>query len=140
MAENIPDLLVVWAKDGSKPSFALSGNPKVTFTASHLVITAKDIEVEYALSNLQRLTYEKNDVTGVTDLSNGKTAFRLQHNTLYFPFLAAQSKIALYQTNGKLVLSRTISKEGAYTISLGELNAGTYLVRIDGFTYKISKR
>ena len=95
MAENIPDLLVVWTKDGSKPSFALSENPSVSFTKSDLVVKTKGVEVNYALTNLQRLTYKKNDITGVTDIATGKTVLRLQHNAIYFPFLPAHSKVPL---------------------------------------------
>ena len=140
MAENIPDLLVVWAKDGSKPSFALSENPSISFTASDLVVKTKDVEVNYALANLLRLTYEKNDITGVTDIATGKPLLRLQRNAIYFPLLPAQSQVDVYRTNGTKVMSKRIEKEGAYTFSIEELAAGTYLVRVEGDTYKIVKR
>ena len=51
-AEEIKSQLVVWAKDGTKVAYMLSEKPKITFTETDLVITANDIEVNYALENM----------------------------------------------------------------------------------------
>ena len=58
VADEAINSLVVWAKDGTKVAYALADKPKVTFTGTDLVITSNGIEVNYALENMVRFTYE----------------------------------------------------------------------------------
>lgn len=76
-AENNPTNLVVWAKVGTKVAYALAEKPKVTFTETDLVITAKGVEVTYSLENMARLTYEDNTLTAITNLQTDESTFKL---------------------------------------------------------------
>lgn len=132
--------LVIWAKDGTNVAYALAEKPKVTFTKTDLVITSNGIEVNYALENLARFTYGNSSITGIVDLKNGETSFKIDGELLLFPSLKANSTIAIYSTNGTLVFKQTVRKDGEYSLPISNLNTGVYMVTVNGLTYKIVKR
>lgn len=140
VADELKDNLVVWAKDGTKVAYALVDKPKVTFTVTDLVITSKGIEVNYALENMARFTYEKTSVTGITDLKTNETLFKLDGETLLFPSLKANSTVSIYSAKGTLVFSQTVHQDGEYSFPISNLKTGVYIVNVNGLTYKIMKK
>ena len=139
-AESNPTNLVVWAKNGTKVAYALAEKPKVTFTETDLVITAKGVEVNYSLENMARFTYESNDESAITNLQTDESSFKLNGESLLFPALKANSTVSVYSFNGTLVFKKTICQNGEYAFPLSNLNAGVYMVNVNGLTYKIMKR
>lgn len=140
MAQENKTQLIVWAKDGTKVAYLLSEKPKISFTETDLVITANDLEVNYALENMARFTYESNGNTAIRNLESDKALFKFEGESLLFPALKANSSIAIYALNGTLVLKKTIRQNGEYAFPLSNLNAGVYLVSVNGLIYKIVKR
>lgn len=139
-AENIPSNLVVWAKNGTKVAYALAEKPKVTFTGTDLVITTNGVEVNYPLENLACFTYEENTSSVINNLQTDESAFRLNGESLLFPSLKANSTVLVYSLNGTIVFHKTIRQNGEYVFLLSNLNAGVYMVNVNGLTYKIVKR
>jgi len=132
--------LVVWAKDGTKVAYALAEKPKITFTETDLVITTNGIEVNYALERMARFTYEDGEETAIRDLKTGEVSFKQDGESLLFPNLKANSTISVLSLNGMLVFQKTVHRNGEYALPLSNLNAGVYLVNVNGLTYKIIKR
>ena len=130
--------LVIWAKDGTQVAYALAEKPKVTFTETDLVITANGVEVNYSLENMTRFTYEYNTVTNITNLQTDGSSF--YGESLLFPDLKANSSVSVYALNGTLILKKTVRQKGEYAFPLSNLNAGVYMVNVNGLTYKIVKR
>ena len=60
--------------------------------------------------------------------------------SLLFPALKANSTVSVYSLNGTLVFKKTIHQNGEYAFPLSNLNAGVYMVNVNGLTYKIMKR
>jgi hypothetical protein len=139
-AQEPKSFLVVWAKDGSKVAYALAEKPKITFTETDLVISAQGVDVNYSLDNLLRFTYEASDDTAIRDLKTDKVSFKLEGESLLFMDLSPNSKVSLYDLNGKLVFSKAILLSGEYSFPLSNLNSGIYLVTVNGLTYKITKK
>lgn len=140
MAQENNTQLVVWAKDGTKVAYMLSEKPKITFTETDMVITANDIEVNYALENMVRFTYELNDNTAIRNIESDEVSIKLDGESLLFSDLKANSSIAIYALNGTLVLKKTIRQDGEYAFSISNLNTGVYMVNVNSLTYKIVKR
>ena len=132
--------LVVWAKDGTKVAYALAEKPKVTFTETELVIKTDFVEVNYLLENMVRFTYENAQSASITNLQTGEPSFRLDGESLLFSVLKANSVVSLYSLNGALVFNKNIRTAGEYSFPLSGLNAGVYVVTINGLTYKIVKK
>ena len=140
MADEPKTQLVVWAKDGTRVAYALAEKPKVTFTETDLVITAQGVEVNYLLENMARFTYESNSNNAIRNLKTGEVSFKLDGESLLFPALKANSTASLYTLNGTLVFKKTVRQNGEYAFPLSNLNAGVYMVNVNGLTYKIVKR
>lgn len=140
MADEPKTQLVVWAKDGTQVAYALDEKPKVTFTETDLVITANGVEVNYTLENMARFTYENDEVVSITNLQTDESSFKLNGESLLFPALKANSTVSVYSLNGTLVFKKTVRQNGEYAFPLSNLNAGVYMVNVNGLTYKIVKR
>ena len=139
-AENIPTNFVVWAKDGTKVAYALAEKPKVTFTETDMVITTKDVQVNYILENMLRFTYEKGELNAVINLQTDESSFILDGEFLLFPSLKVNSIVTIYSLNGTLEFKKIVSEKGEYAFPLSNLNAGVYMVNVNGITYKVVKR
>lgn len=140
IAEDTKTHLVVWAKDGTKVAYALDEKPKVTFTEANLIISAEGVEVNYALDNMDRFTYESNVNSAVRNLKTDEVSFKLDGESLLFLNMSANSTISLHTLNGTSVFSKTVSTAGEYAFPLSNLTTGVYLVTVNGLTYKIVKR
>lgn len=140
MADEPKTQLVVWAKDGTKVSYALAEKPKVTFTETDLVITAQGVEVNYLLENMSHFTYADMTTTAITDLKTGGLFLKFDGESLLFPTLKANSTVAIYSLSGALVFKQTVVQGGEYAFPLSNLNIGSYFVNVNGLTYKIVKR
>ena len=140
MAQENNTQLVVWAKDGTKVAYMLSEKPKITFTETDLVITANDIEVNYALENMARFTYESNGNTAIRNVESDELSIKLDGESLLFPDLKANSSIAIYTLNGTLVMKKTIRQDGEYAFPVLNLSNGVYMVNVNGLSYKFMKK
>lgn len=140
MADEIKNYLVVWAKDGSKAAYALIDKPKVTFTETDLIISTKEVEVNFPLDDMDRFTYEVSDITAIRDLKTDEVKFKMDGESLLFPALRANSSVSIYTLDGHQVFKKEIQIAGEYSFPLSNLKAGVYLVTVNGLTYKIVKR
>ena len=133
--------LVVWAKDGTTVAFALAEKPKVTFTNTHMVITTNNADgMEFPLEETTRFTYEPLPVDAVRDILTDNVSFRIDVESLLFPTLKANSTVSIHSLDGTLVFKKTVQTAGEYSFPLSNLNAGVYVVSVNGLTYKIVKR
>ncbi len=140
-ADNSPNALTVWSKDGTKVSYALNQRPKVTFSAEDLIITSVDNEVKYPLSQMSRFTFELTSGIDMVDVDGSNvTPFDFDGDTMLFPAMDKNCKVLIYNTDGKLMISREVKSGTTLTIPLDILNSGIYLVNVSGITYKIIKR
>lgn len=139
IADESQTQLVIWAKDGTKVTYALAEKPKITFTENEIVVNTNNVEISYDLDKMSRFTYESGGTTDITDLKYNCT-FNFQNEALIFPALSANSAISIYSLNGFLVFKKTVQTAGEYAFPLSNLNAGMYLVNVNGMTYKILKK
>lgn len=131
--------LAVCTKNGSKVLYALDDKPKITFTNTEVIITTKGLEIAYALIDVNSFTYEKVENTGVTSLY-GDTFFKLDGESIIFSRLKAKDIVSLYSINGTLVLKKAVTMDGEYAVSLNDIEAGAYIVKVNSLTYKFIKK
>lgn len=139
IAQNNPNTLVVWAKDGSSSVFALTDKPTVSFTETNMIITSEKTEIDFPLEKMERLSYSY-DAVNIHDLQSDSHHVRMSGNTIVFPSLEANSKINIYTSDGSVVLTKTIETKGDYSISIEGLKPGIYLVNVNNLSYKIVQK
>lgn len=139
-ASNSKTQLVVWTKDGSSVTFALAEKPKVTFSETDLIITTREVEVNYLLENIERFAYEDENSTSITQLKKNDSVFKFDGEFCLLSSLKANSTISLYSLSGTLIFTKTIQMTSEYSFSLSELNTGVYIIVINGINHKITKK
>lgn len=136
-----PTTLIVQTKGGEKVAFVLGERPKVTFTAAELLIETEGNTVYYPLSDMARFTFENvMPPTGITDITTNETVFKFTGDLLVFPSLPENSEVKIYSIDGMLVYNTRTGQTGEYSFAMSGLAAGTYVVSVNGTTYKILKR
>lgn len=130
--------LVIWTRGGERIVYALDEEPVTKFSGTDLVLSTRNLTVNYPLSALQRYTYELN-TTSVADVdADRRMVVSGDGNVLSFSNLAAGTEVSVYSSDGKPVLSRKV--EGQTTISLDGFPAGVYVINVNDVTYKLMKR
>lgn len=118
---------------------ALEEKPKITFTDTELVITTKAVEIVYALSDMNLLTYENGETTGITNLHDD-ASFKLDGESIVFSKLKAKDIVSLYSINGTLVFKKAVTTDGEYAIPLIDMETGVYIIKVNSLTYKFVKK
>jgi|GEM_PF-2168399 len=129
--------LVVTAIDGTRSEFVLSTDSKVKVADGYLVVNADDTEMSFELDKTLNMRYENVLVPNGIDQPTADD----EERTLNFSKLPADADIAIYSLDGKLLYTRKPSQNDAsVALPLNKLTPGAYIVKVNGITYKISKR
>ena len=133
-------------RNGKKVSFAFAEKPVIALSDANLSVSVRGVQrVSYAYADVQRVVVESDVVNAINDVvSDSKSqhvVFTLSAGTLDVAGLAAGEQLALYATDGKLVLSQKANAEGKAAVSLAGLQQGIYVVRTQsGISYKLFKK
>ena len=133
-------------RSGQKVSFSFAEKPVVALSDANLSVSVGGVErVSYAYAEVQRVVVVDDVVSAIDNvLANDKSqhiVFSVSANALNVSGLAANESIALYATDGKLMLSEKANTEGKAAISLSSLQQGIYVVRTQsGISYKFFKK
>lgn len=145
--EGVCTYLFLWKDNGTiATSYTLLEEPTITFSDGYLLIKTKDNIVSFPVKEISHFTYETlYDYDKIIELSindnhiEDKT-LKYSDNTLLFHSLRANSKISIYSLNGVLIFEKKITQNGKYAFSLSNLNTGSYIVKVNGLSYKIVKK
>lgn len=133
-------------RNGNKVSFAFTEKPIVLMSESNLSVNVGGVQrVSYAYADVQRVLIDDDVVSVVDDVMVGDKAqhvvFTVTANTLSVSGLVHNECIALYATDGKLVINEQADAEGKASISMSSLLQGIYIVRTqNGISYKLFKK
>ena len=133
-------------RSGQKVSFSFAEKPVVALSDDYLSVSVRGVErVSYAYADVQRVVVVDDVVSAIDNvLANDKSqhvVFSLSANVLNVSGLAANESMALYATDGKLMLSEKANAEGKAAMNLSSLQQGIYVVRTQsGISYKLFKK
>ena len=133
-------------RNGKKVSFAFAEKPVIALSDANLSVSVRGVQrVSYAYADVQRVVVESDVVNAINDVvSDSKSqhvVFNLSANLLEVSGLAAGEQLAMYATDGKLMLSEKANAEGKAAVSLAGLQQGVYVVRTQsGISYKLFKK
>ena len=133
--------LVIVATDGTNVTYCLKQKPKVTFSATDIMVANNGLEIVYPLAQTARFEYEiTDDNSEGIDVVTQEQLVGFTDDALVFKRLNDNTVISIYTMSGQTVLSRTISTSGEYMLPVDFLSEGVYLVNINSLTYKIVKK
>lgn len=139
MAKAEDRVLKVLQTDGQVTTISLNDEPRTTYADGNLVITTSQTTITYPLEKVRRYTYESL-ATGISTKPSLKTEMSQNGEALTFTGLKSGETIMLYNTAGQILRRINSEKEGATTVSVADLPAGVYVVKLNDVTYKITKR
>lgn len=131
--------LVIWQKDGSKAYYSLDELPKTTFTLDDLVITTNTGTINFPLQSILRYTYEEGTM-GIDNVTNQSISVIHRGNDIIVTGLPKDISIAVYDVEGKMLVSRKSDGSLRQMLSLGNLPAGVYVIKAGTVNYKFMKR
>ena len=132
--------LVVKAKSGTETEFKFADEPFTYFADGQIIFSANN--------GLQSLMldvadfdsfYFKTAEGGVTDAELQRVAFTLTPDAISAEHLAPNAAVKVFNAAGVLMLSATADADGAVTISITNLAAGTYVLSAGNYSFKFTK-
>ena len=133
-------------RSGQKVSFTFAEKPVIALSNANLSVSVRGVErVSYAYADVQRVVVVDDVVSAVDNVvTNDKSqhvVFSFSASTLNVSGLAANESIALYATDGKLMLSEEADADGKAAVNLSSLQQGICVVRTQsGISYKLFKK
>lgn len=133
-------------RSGKKVSFTFAEKPIIALSDANLSVTVRSVEcVSYAYADVHRVVVDDDVVSAVDNVvTNDKSqhvVFSFSASTLNVSGLAANESIALYATDGKLMLREKADAHGKAAMNLSSLQQGIYVVRTQsGISYKLFKK
>ena len=138
MAKADDMVLQVLLADGQVVSINLNEEPRTTYQDGNLVITSTKNTVSYPLEKVRRFTYVS--ATGIVSPKTVGASFSNDGETLTFKGLKPHTKIYLYNVAGQLLKTIDSGEQGQTVISASHMPVGVYVVKVNGGTFKITKR
>ena len=133
-------------RSGQKVSFSFAEKPVIALSDANLSVSVGGVErVSYAYAEVQRVVVVDDVVSAINNVvTNDKSqhvVFSFSASTLNVSGLAANESIALYATDGKLMLREKADAHGKAAMNLSSLQQGIYIVRTQsGISYKLFKK
>lgn len=128
--------VILTQSDGSTIGFAFEQEPKMTFTATDVVIKAGETEVSYALEGL-KITFGDTSTTAVQSVEKADVKFGFGKTGLKATGLKAGEVVSVYGLNGACVATAKVSADGQVSVNLPQ--KGVYVVKAGKVSYKFSK-
>ena len=131
-------ILQIWQSDGKVVNIDLNEQPVATYSDGNLIITTTKTTITYPLEKVVKFTYVSAE--GIESIDAMNTKFSQDGETLTFSGLAQGTEIAVYASSGQMMRKTKVGSQSKTIISVSDLPPGVYLVKVNSFTYKITKR
>lgn len=131
--------LQIWLSTGKVMTIKLSENPSTRYVDGNLVIQSSNANISFPLEQVKKYTYSANPAAISSPEVLG-CEFSLDGETLTFTGLKRGTEITVYSLSGQLLRQQTTGSEAVTVVSVSSFPTGVYLVKINGVTYKITKR
>ena len=120
--------------NGSDESLPLPIVQRITFEEGYIVVTSTEGRYSYPITALDKITFTKDAATAIEALPEQAEDLTYKDGTLA---IKGDGMLRVYNASGALVSIANV-KEGA-NVSLGNLPAGVYIVRMGDKTIKVRK-
>lgn len=127
--------LVVNAKDGTKTSFALADEPKVSCKAGNLEIVSKGTTFSMNLANVSNYVFSEAS-TGITEVEKGRNV-KMGNGSVVFDGLQAGNLVSAYTQDGRLVKDFKADANGTAMVNLSSLPKGIVILHSNNTDLKI---
>lgn len=130
------NVIAVYQMDGQKALFAFADQPEVTYTATELVLTTTKTMVQYPISQLKKLQFEKADMPeGIDEVETDKR-FSFRDGSIVIEGGQPNSLVNIYTVSGTLTTQYRLDSNGDAVIPTQGLSGNTYIFANGSITFK----
>lgn len=130
--------LVVNGKDGTKTTFALSDNPKVSCKSGELTVTAGSRTFTLGLADVQNYQFAA-ESTGIENVIKDGSV-KMENGCVVFSGLNAGSIVSVYQQDGRLIKDSKADAGGNAIVELSGMPKGVLIIHSNKTDIKIINR
>lgn len=131
--------IVVETIDGERMEYLLSNNPRIVHNDATVTLTTNSVTVEYQTSNVLKV-YFSDVPTSIGNVKTDNGQFRLQQNTVILKGFDAGEPVALYDADGRQLWQHATDSDGQLMIPLSSLPQGTYIVKANNQSFKVTRK
>ena len=130
--------MVVNGKDGTKTTFALSDNPKVSCKSGELTVTAGSRTFTLGLADVQNYLFAE-ESTGIENVIKDGSV-KMENGCVVFSGLNAGSIVSVYQQDGRLIKDSKADAGGNAIVELSGMPKGVLIIHSNKTDIKIINR
>lgn len=130
------NVVAVYQTDGQKALFAFADQPEVTYTATDLVLTATKTTVQYPISQLKKLQFEKANMPEGLDEVLADQRFSFRDGSIVIEGGEPNSLVNIYTASGALTAQYRLDSNGDAIISTQGLSGHAYILSNGSITFK----
>lgn len=131
-----PSHMVIQCTDGSKITYILSDEPKLTFEGLNMVINSKGINVEHPLSDVIQITYENDNNSSLEKVFIDSSFFSINDGILCVGNDRADFSVSIFDVNGICIINKSFLKTESANIPLNNFTKGIYILLINNISFK----
>lgn len=133
--------LTLLMKDGTTHIVRLVSQPVISMEDSNLRIMGRWLDLSLPLSDVVRYTFESYDFTDINETSSdGQVLINMENEQLVVSGLKPGESVSVFDLQGRLQRNAVVTADSRFSLSLGGLPAGVYVVKANEITYKFMKR
>ena len=134
----------VWLRDGDIESYAIDEKPQVKMGDEYFTLESAFITVFYPSADVLKFTLEDSAVNDpVTEVFIPKAAqpeMKYSDEKVLLSGLTPNTFVWIFDLQGKLAFTQSVSESGDCRVSLESLPTGIYIVKTEKSNYKIIKK
>ena len=130
--------LVVNGKDGTKTTFALADNPKVSCKSGELTVTAGSRTFTLGLADVQNYQFAE-ESTGIENVIKAGNV-KMENGCVVFNGLSAGSAVSVYLQDGRLIRESKADAGGNAIVELSDIPKGVLIIHSNKTDIKIINR
>lgn len=130
--------LVVNGRDGTKMTFALADNPKVSCKSGELTVIAGSRTFTLGLADVQNYQFAE-ESTGIENIIKDDSV-KMENGCVVFCGLNAGSTVSVYLQDGRLIKESKTDADGNAIVDLSNLPKGVLIIHSNKTDIKIINR
>ncbi len=133
------NVVVVETAAGERMEYSLSSEPRIVFEDSKVTLITNTTTVDFSPEEVEKV-YMAESSTNIHNVKDSDGTIRIQHDQVCLSGYAANEPIMLFTIDGRQLQSHHVGADGRLTISLSQLPSGTYIIKTNHQSVKITKK
>ena len=130
------NVVAIYPLQGEVALFAFADQPELTYTATDLVLTTTQTSVQYPISNLRKVSFERADMPEGIDEIEVSKQFTFRDGQIIIEGGSPNALVNIYTIQGALVSQYRLDSDGNAAIPATGMNGAAYILTTGSITFK----